>query len=63
MDKYHRKSTPRPPPASETHASIRSQTEAFIRHGGSIKTIPRGHTGLLQMAGPGQLTKMRDKGY
>ena len=57
MDQYHRKSTPRPTPAQETHASIRSQTDAFIRHGGCIKTFPLGHTGFVQMAGPRQLGK------
>lgn len=58
MDKYHRRSTPRPPQVRETHDSIRCQTEAFLLHGGHIKTFPLGHTGFVSMAGPGQLRKI-----
>lgn len=57
MDRLHRRSVSRPSPARETHDSIKSQTEAFIRQGGRIKTFPVGHTGFIHMAGP----KQRDK--
>ena len=61
MDKYHRRSTPRPTPARETHDSIQSQTEIFLRHGGHIETFPLGETGFLQMASPNQIRRTPSK--
>ncbi len=59
MDKLHYKPAPRPKPAHETHDSIASQTAAFIRHGGRIKTIPSGYTGFTTLASPRQLGKIQ----
>mgnify|MGYP006929322212 CR=1 FL=1 len=46
MKLLRRRSLPKPPPARETHDSIRKQTDLFIKRGGSITVVPAGRTGI-----------------
>ncbi len=54
MKPMYRKSIPKPQPARETHESIRTQTEAFLRRGGRVQVVPQGFTGITEIAGPAQ---------
>ncbi|MCW8884507.1 MAG: hypothetical protein OQK12_04515 [Motiliproteus sp.] len=60
MKAMRRRTLPKPPPARETHDSIRQQTEDYLRHGGSITIVPQGQTGVPKIAGPcQQIRKLR----
>lgn len=54
MPALRRRFVPKPPPARESHESISSQTQAYLRQGGQIKVIPQGITGVSRIAGPAQ---------
>ncbi len=57
--KLYRKAPVKPRPAQETHASIQAQTEAYLNRGGTIRVIPAGYTGQVQIAGPRQRLQHR----
>lgn len=52
MKALRRRSLPKPPPAHETHDSIRSQTDLYLKRGGSITVVPIGRTGISGMKLP-----------
>ena len=50
------RNAPKPPPAHETHESIRHQTSQFLQQGGRITVVPSGFSGIPRMQGPQQRT-------
>jgi len=58
MKALRRRSLPKPPPARETHDSIRSQTDLYLKHGGRITVVPIGRTGLS-----GQKLPLKDRRF
>ncbi|MCV6611401.1 MAG: hypothetical protein OIF55_11580 [Amphritea sp.] len=54
MKPLRQRTLPKPPPARETHESIRHQTDQFLQSGGRIAVIPAGFSGIPRMQGPQQ---------
>ena len=54
MKALRRRTLPKPPPARETHESIRQQTDQFLQSGGRITVLPTGFSGIPRMQGPQQ---------
>ena len=54
MKALRQRSIPKPPPARETHESIRHQTDKFLKSGGRITVLPTGYSGIPRMQGPQQ---------